>query len=427
MKKIIYLFAFAALFVACEKEEMSTPPLSVEDPLAEVIRIAQEGAAMLDDAQTRSDIARRIDRSSISCKINPATRAGEADDTLYYVVNYADNAGFAIVSADDNASDGARLIAVTESGSYTAGEKTENEGFNMYIDMLSFGPPTTDSLITENPGRFPGDILDSIVTLTDWVQVQPMVSVTWDQCYPYNQFCPMQDENPTQQSVVGCTAVAIGQIFAKHCHPASFSCTFDDNEENAYTTCTMDWVGINAYDWYYPYFSIYIEPVALFLREIGERCGMVYDNESTSDIYNIASILPSFGYQQPTIQNFHYVTVVSELTANRPVYMRGEYYDYNKNKYVGHAWVVDGYKSRDRDVAYYTYLDDGSYVLWETKHEDFDYLHINWGYSGQCNGYFQKNVYNLGMAYEYDDGSYWPNYTEYTDNFLILTNITPNN
>jgi len=69
MKKIIYLFAFAALLVACEKEEMSTPPLSVEDPLAEVIRIAQEGAAMLDDAQTRSVVARRIDRSSISCKI----------------------------------------------------------------------------------------------------------------------------------------------------------------------------------------------------------------------------------------------------------------------------------------------------------------------------------------------------------------------
>ncbi|MBQ3186614.1 MAG: Spi family protease inhibitor [Alistipes sp.] len=169
MKKIIYLFAFAALFVACEKEEMSTPPLSVEDPLAEVIRIAQEGAALLDDAQTRSVVARRIDRSSISCKINPATRAGEADDTLYYVVNYADNAGFAIVSADENASDGARLIAVTESGSYTAGEKTENEGFNMYVDMLSayFGEPSNkDSLLLIQPS--PEYMGDSITEYTSY-------------------------------------------------------------------------------------------------------------------------------------------------------------------------------------------------------------------------------------------------------------------
>lgn len=425
MKKIIYLFAFAALFVACEKEEMSTPPLSVEDPLAEVIRIAQEGAAMLGDAQTRSVVARRIDRSSISCKINPATRAGEADDTLYYVVNYADNAGFAIVSADDNASDGARLIAVTESGSYTAGETTENEGFNMYIDMLSFGPPTTDSLITENPGRFPGDILDSIVTLTDWVQVQPMVSVTWNQGYPYNQFCPMQKEDTTQLSVVGCAPVAVAQIFSAYGIPETFNCSFDDNVSNNYSSCALNWTGINSTNWRYTSQNNYTEQVAMLLREVGHRCSAIYDQETTAYLTDIIHTIPTFGYKIPVSTTYNYLTIVEELINARAVLMGGHRIKEN-NQVSGHAWVVDGYKSRDRDVAYYTYLDDGSYVLWETKHEDLDYLHINWGYSGQDNGYFKAGVFDLSQGYEYDYATISHIQRAYTFNFELITHISPN-
>ena len=49
-------------------------------------------------------------------------------------VNYADNAGFAVVST--TRSNENPLLVVTEAGNYTPGEETENEGFNMYMDLL---------------------------------------------------------------------------------------------------------------------------------------------------------------------------------------------------------------------------------------------------------------------------------------------------
>ena len=199
MKNLFLLIGMVAfLATACEKEEMVTPFEQQEDPLAEVIRIAQEGAAMLGDAETRSAVGRRIDRSRISCKINPATRAGESDDTLYYVVNYADNAGFAIVSANEEAPDGARLIAVTESGSYTAGEQTENEGFNMYMDMVANSrgiidiPIIRDSLPNYDLGE---EVIEDYYS--DWTTVGPYIQVKWgqgkynegyDSDYPYNKY-----------------------------------------------------------------------------------------------------------------------------------------------------------------------------------------------------------------------------------------------
>ena len=141
MKRITILLAVFGILTACQKgdeihltNQKEHQPLTSNISIEEAIQIAMEGASMLEDSPiTRSHIARSVDRNNIKPYVKAATRADEEADTLFYVVNYADSAGFALVSSSRIHGD--PLLAVTEQGSYTPGESTENEGFNYYINI----------------------------------------------------------------------------------------------------------------------------------------------------------------------------------------------------------------------------------------------------------------------------------------------------
>ena len=108
MRKFLLVFGWIIVsLTACQKDQTVAPVETLRDrALREVLRIAREGASMLeDDETTRSAFGRRIDPSGVTCRIVPGTRAGESADTLYYVVNYADEAGFALVAADERMTD----------------------------------------------------------------------------------------------------------------------------------------------------------------------------------------------------------------------------------------------------------------------------------------------------------------------------------
>lgn len=436
MKKLfLFIGLVAFLATACEKEEMVTPFEQQEDPLAEVIRIAQEGAAMLGDAETRSAVGRRIDRSRISCKINPATRAGESDDTLYYVVNYADNAGFAIVSANEEAPDGARLIAVTESGSYTAGEQTENEGFNMYMDMVANSREIIDIPIIRD--TLPGyDLGEEVIEdyYSDWTTVGPYIQVKWGQgkkdnniynpLYPYNYFCYTSS---TQLCPAGCVTVAIAQIMSFYKKPSSYMVTWNGTKVtrpiNWNTLCSYVG-GPNGMTW--P--SQVAEEIAMLFREIGKRASMTYTPSSSSaTILGARESFAGFGYDQNPEQAHNIAVIKSELNAGRPVCEFAYGYSVSGGTpiYGGHAWAIDGYKSR---IHYYKrYIAHNGLILsvLEERATTYNYLHMNWGYDGRNNGYFLNNVFDSLDGYDYDSDNYYHNNSDfdYRDNPLIVTGI----
>ena len=454
MKKLFLLIGLVAfLATACEKEEMVTPFEQQEDPLAEVIRIAQEGAAMLGDAETRSAVGRRIDRSRISCKINPATRAGESDDTLYYVVNYADNAGFAIVSANEEAPDGARLIAVTESGSYTAGEQTENEGFNMYMDMVESSVGTygwRDSLIIQPE---PISRYEEVVTYSPWAGVDPLLQVKWgqgytsmyddswikhentyDPSYPYNKYCYKIEGDSICPA--GCVAVAIAQIMSYHRKPASYMLTFDGSDR----IIPFDWDALNSYvgGRGYSWTESAGDTIALWFREIGQRAMMVYKpGGSESDVYKARECFATFGYDQLPVVGYNYATIQSELMSGRPVYVRGSRLvvkDNGSSVYRGHAWVADGYKVRTKTVEMYRVypvIGGEQRELLEQVTSVHRYVHYNWGYDGDCNGFFKDNVFSMDNGSEeaggYDNTWYNGYDRDYCYDLLMITGINNSN
>lgn len=77
--------------------------------------------------------------------------------------------------------------------------------------------------------------------------------------------------------------------------------------------------------------------------------------------------------------------------------MYGGFYDIDNN-YHGHAWVLDEYK----DYMYYycksELAEAGSYtpiITQQTLVSEEHVFHVNWGWNGDCNGYFSLGVFDV--------------------------------
>ena len=135
MKKLFIPLSFfiLAVFASCEKglapdayrASDSQKPNSVYRTSEEVLDIAQHSLKLLDGHPTRSGImVRELDlKNGIGVFTDKATRSLSLHgiDTLMYVVNFKNNAGFAMISARR---DLPPLLAVTEDGSLVNGKSS---------------------------------------------------------------------------------------------------------------------------------------------------------------------------------------------------------------------------------------------------------------------------------------------------------------
>ena len=94
---------------SCQEECITPEEVSSDDSSIhfekrsydEALAIAQESLSMLDDAKTRSGQCQTIDLSNTQYVLSNRTRSGQDTlDTLLYIFNFADDAGFSIVSAN---------------------------------------------------------------------------------------------------------------------------------------------------------------------------------------------------------------------------------------------------------------------------------------------------------------------------------------
>lgn len=437
MKRITILLAVFGILTACQKgdeihltNQKEHQPLTSNISIEEAIQIAMEGASMLEDSPiTRFHIARSVDRNNIKPYVKAATRADEEADTLFYVVNYADSAGFALVSSSRIHGD--PLLAVTEQGSYTPGESTENEGFNYYINMLTASRkdaavPEVEAPIVDTTFHGFGPFEE--VTYSDWDIYGPYIAVKWGQSPIYNRYCYVDDDTTTH-APAGCVAVAIGQIMTYHQRPSSFAITFDETSRWGLqgTMQTPCWSAINQHiSVCYNSNCSTDEDIARLLREIGKRADMKYisSQAAQSDIDKARSCFANMGYQIPQKQEYNSAVVCSELELNRPVYIRGS----ELGSPAGHAWVVDGYKSRTQIYRTYYIQADGSELNWIYDETEYTYFHFNWGWHGDCNGYFQTGVFDTQEGFEYDSNSNpWLFNGNYQNKILIGIAASTNN
>lgn len=85
-----------------------------------------------------------------------------------------------------------------------------------------------------------------------------------------------------------------------------------------------------------------------------------------SDIWRVADTFRNtYSMSCSNLVSFDLDSIISSLGNNRPVFLRGF------ATAGGHAWVCDGWKRHHYDNNVY-----------------YDYLNMNWGWSGESNGFY---------------------------------------
>lgn len=225
--------------------------------------------------------------------------------------------------------------------------------------------------------------------------VAPLVTCTWGQDAPYNNLCPSgQGPISKGKTVTGCVATAMAQIlyywrFPEHGQGSrTIYFPFDDPDGQA---LTADF-GNTHYDWDHmidDYSGTYTQEEATAVATLMYHCGiatnMQYD-ASGSGAYatDAAEGLKNYFGLPSTVR------YVERDQYSEPSWMDMIYNDVNSRQpilyvgadasYGGHAFVLDGY---DKDGL----------------------VHINWGWDGDQNGFFDVSLLNpTGYQFEFSQG-----------------------
>lgn len=90
-----------------------------------------------------------------------------------------------------------------------------------------------------------------------------------------------------------------------------------------------------------------------------------------------------------------------------------------KSKQGGHAWVADGYQVLN--FALPLFFASNGKVRTVSQY----YVHNNWGWGGECNGYFVQDCFDTSKGYSFDNPSFY-NSQPYNFNIdLACTEIVP--
>ncbi len=300
----------------------------------------------------------------------------------YYIYNVKGDKGFVIVSADDAV---VPVLGYSFKGKYDPANEAPafTEWMKQYMQQITH--------IKANPSEAAGNISEqwregrttarSIQAETPIVEVAPLVTAQWNQgCY-YNQYCP-QDVNSKYcgRTLVGCVAVAMGQIINYHKYPDVCTeipgYTYENKGKTSYGW--IDNIPASTYNWSDMANKLdetsseqQIDAVAKLLYHCGVAVKMNYGSSvSGSDLEDVpAALFNYFNYSASSqyIEKVNYSALdwkkmmKNELDNNRPILYGASY----------HAFVCDGY-------------------------QDNDYFHFNWGWGGQDNNYFYINNLTVG-------------------------------
>lgn len=377
MKKLFLLVPFV-FALSCQKENYNHDVVTVKDarriPIENALADLDRHISILYGPETKSTTRIYNKNSVLSVGKNElrriATRSTDDSlpDTLFYVVNFNDNNGYAILAADTRL--GESVYCITESGHLSADDF-------MQVYQREAVDDTTHADTGENqtsPGYWHGPALPIIVddAIDDYkreekevsedpyqnspVKYGPYLKTKWHQRSPFND--AQDNEYPA-----GCTAIATAQVILSNKQSSTM----------VFNGVKCDWDIMESVCHYSdPYYSgdkLAQNQVANFVFEIGKKhnCNVLYGNQSFAFVKGAARTLENFGYHNVNKYESYRDKVVVEikkcLCNGKSVIMCGV--DDFKS---AHTWVIDG-------------LYDNMY-------------HINWGWNGNADGWFAQGIFN---------------------------------
>jgi hypothetical protein len=302
-------------------------------------------------------------------------------DPPYYIYNIGDGKGFVVLSGDDATK---TVLGYSDEGSFQVDRMPDNlnHWLNFYqqeieaVRAASAAASTSTGVSTAASGS---------------VAVAPLLGdIKWNQSEPYNLKCPL-DAPSGLRTLAGCVAVAMAQIMRYHRWPVTGTGTHSYTD-GTYGLQSVD-LSKTTYDWNlmlgsYTSSSTETEEAAVstFIYQCGVTVDMDYSTTGSASTIAKASeaLVSHFGYdseiqryERPNYTSQEWNNLIkNELNNSRPVYFSAN------SDAGGHAFVVDGYDSNDL-------------------------FHINWGWGGMSNGYFElsslstNNPGEVGAAPEF--------------------------
>ena len=362
------------------------------------------------------------------------SRAAEAteDTPLVYLFNFDNDEGFALVSGDTRVGG---ILAFVEEGNLDPKKGIENPGFAIFLEhadiyyRLKTGLPlpnvegqNTNTRSEDDPWEdYDPDIDADYVEYSEWtdrgVTSGYILPCKWSQGYPLNRYCKTADG---QQALVGCVAIAVGQIMYRHAHNYTYNGTY------------YDWDTIFYYKSASNYNEEALDMAARLVADLGrpENLDMDYGvNASGAYNSNVARTFANFGYTRTGSSS----TTSGYYTANGPIYVSGTRLntssspDYNplgiystESNYSSHAWIIDA--SLEQERAVYTYLYNG--ILAKTEYEYRTLCHCNWGWGGLADGYYMGDLFQLNECV-IPDTSVYNSSNHYDRNINYIHGIRP--
>ena len=392
MKKIALFLLSTVILIGCtqtddlfENESDNSLSENIDCENINQVRAIKLAQRFFDDA----DLSRSGDR--VPAKIDYVLRKHMSraanSDTIAYIINYADNQGFAIMLNSEKVQ---YPVAFSESGSFINPNECVTENFvqnlESYVDNIEITQP--DSVV------IPG--FDKV-----YRQVGPMLKVHPHQLDPWNKYVIVDHPG----CAVGCVPLAVTNImlhskdkftyrgetvyahaiidaihdYHKPITPGNLSTT--NAPDNANITYPGDFYGV--YYTYYQGMDLYER----MLYNVGKDIKAWYvpiseSNEGTHAFSNdIIPVLQGCGFELlpfPTINDYVFTDVFNYLKDGNIVYLDG---------YVpkGHGWIGDGCK-------YAVEKKSGEPIL------SLRWIHCDWGWGGGQNGYFSGDVFSLKAA-----------------------------
>jgi hypothetical protein len=295
----------------------------------------------------------------------PMTRNGYGDTKIklvkkdrYLSVYSADHRGFVVISRDDT------FPAILGMSDSRIDDSNLPDGFRWWLVEVSRS--MRERLETGN----------WYSRTRSAMAVKPLIETRWNQVTPYNLKCPKIYE---KNCPTGCVATATAQIMKYYSYPAQGkgigNYQIDGQAETGEISSVYDWGNMtNTYSKAQTELTAETEAVATLMFDAGVSSGMNYsDKGSASSLIQCAQgFVDHFEYDSLSLQFMSRLfynetewkgTMIEELVNKRPILYSGNPEDQS----TGHAFIFDG-------------IDDDGLV------------HVNWGWGGNCDGYFDMFI-----------------------------------
>lgn len=292
----------------------------------------------------------------------------------YYVFPHDGNCGYTIVSGDDRMPE---IVGYSTTDTYSEenmpdGMKHLMQAYEAMATALANGDAKVERCLAEK---------EALAADSTYRQprVEPLLAdIAWGQTEPYNNLCPMYDGQ--RRTVTGCVATAMAQLMMYYKYPQTLKSDIPAYQTSSYQ---LDMPSVSAgerYDWdnMLPQYSgsAYTAAQANAVAKLMYHCGLSAKADygpSTGTNCTPDVLVKYWGYDPDVIKQLNregfslreWTAILdAELRASRPVYYSGVSFTSG-----GHAFLCDG---ADGDGLY----------------------HINWGWSGWSNGYFDITILN---------------------------------